>query len=442
MQSKMRWGALLSVLGLSASMLAGCGTSTSSSSTTSSTSTATTTKKVNLNVLYMNQAGYSTSVLKQLGNSFEKKYPNVHVNFTFVPYHALYQKIVTSASASTPTYDVVLSDLIWTANFAKDGYTIPLNGYIHQYIKNSNEIPKAIWNGFIIGKKTMAMPFLANFQNFYYNKKILKAAGFNSPPRTMSQWLHQMEVIKAKGLVKYPTEDSWEQTEGLTCDYVRLAGEYGGKLFNAQGQPVMNSGGAYKALQFMSTMVKKGLINPASATASANQVAQAFAAGKIAFAPNWTFETGVMNSSKTSKIVGQGVVSLFPVAKGTNQTYGSATVSGYQGLAIPANVSKSMRLWAWRWIQYATSTTVQKQHLHSQWPIWTPIAKSSSEKKINPAAGVYLANVSSAYNRPKVANYLHVSTIIQKYLHEMIVGTLTAKQAANDMVSSIKKLKA
>ncbi len=418
--------------------LAGCGPSAAGTKTPQTPA-----KSVTLNVLYMNQAGYTTQVLETMGNQFDKKYAanHVHVHFTFLPYTQMHNAIVTAAAAPTAQYDVVLSDLIWTAEFAQKGYTIPLNTDIQRYVSDPHGIPAAIWNGFTINGKIMAMPFLANFQNFYYNKKLLKEAGFNSPPKTMTQWVTQMQALKQKGLVQYPYEDSWLQAEGLTCDYVRTAGEFGAHLFNKQGQPVMNTGGALQALQFMRMLYKDGLVNPNSLTADEPTAADAFAAGQVAFNTNWTFVTGIMNTPSESKIVGDGVVGTFPIQPGTNATTQTASVSGFQGLAIPANVPSSMKSWAWKWIQFATSPQVQAQHLHSQWPVWTAVANSSQEKKLNAAYAVYEQNLAGVYNRPKVANYLQVSAIIQQYVHEAIAGTLPVQTAANDMVQQIKALK-
>lgn len=394
-----------------------------------------------LKVLYMNQAGYSISVLQKMGKQFEKLNPNVKIVFTFLPYGQMHSAILTSAAAPQAQYDVVLSDLIWTGEFAQKGYTIPLNGYINKFVKNKNGIPQSVWNGFNIKGKIMAMPFLANFQNFYYNKKMLKEAGFSSGPKTMAQWLTQMKALKAKHIVQYPYEDSWLQAEGLVCDYVRTAGEFGnGNLFNSKGQPIMNQGPALKALQWMRMLYQDGLVNPNSLTADEPTAANAFASGQAAFNTNWTFVTGIMNNPSQSKIVGQGVVSTFPVIPGTNKGTLSSSIAGFQGLAIPANTPSNLRGWAWKWIQFATSPAVQAEHLHSQWPVWSAVANSKAEKKLNPTYQVYQKNLNAVYYRPMVANYLTVSSIIQQYVHEAIAGTIPVKTAANDMVQQIKSL--
>lgn len=391
-----------------------------------------------LKVLYMNQAGYTPAVVGKIITQFNRSHPGIHAVATYLPYPEMHDAITTSAAAPTANYNVVLSDLIWTAEFAARGYTIPLNKYLNP-LANAGTIPPAIWNGFKYDGKIMAMPFLANFQNFYYNKAILAKAGFTSPPRTMAEWLHQMEVIKAKGILQYPYEDSWLQAEGLTCDYVRTAAEFGGTLF-VNGKPAMNRGPALKALEFMHELYAKGLAAPASLEADEPHAAAAFTSGQVAFNTNWTFVTGLMNSKATSSIVGDGVVAPFPTYNGQ----GSGSVSGYQGLAITANTPASLRAAAWTFIRYATSPAIIGQHLQSEWPIWRSLANSNQEKQILGArnVSVYEDNLAHVRNRPIVPNYLQVSAIVQKYVHMAIAGQMPVAQAANTMVQQINALPA
>ena len=73
-----------------------------------------------LNALFMAQAAYSDSDVKAMTAEFEKANPGVTVNLEFVPYEALYDKIVASKAAGGSGYDVVLYDVIWPATFAQN----------------------------------------------------------------------------------------------------------------------------------------------------------------------------------------------------------------------------------------------------------------------------------------------------------------------------------
>ena len=74
---------------------------------------------VTLNNLFQQQAGYSASDLAGMTKLFEQANPHIKVNNTLVAYEALHDKIVAAAPAGT--YDVVLGDCIWPAEFGSKG---------------------------------------------------------------------------------------------------------------------------------------------------------------------------------------------------------------------------------------------------------------------------------------------------------------------------------
>src|SRR5699024_8446602 len=72
--------------------------------------------QVTLNALCMKQAAYSDQDVKDMTAAFEEENPDVKVDLTFVAYEALHDKIVSAAPAGT--YDTILMDVIWPAEFA------------------------------------------------------------------------------------------------------------------------------------------------------------------------------------------------------------------------------------------------------------------------------------------------------------------------------------
>src|SRR2546429_5732128 len=69
-----------------------------------------------LNVLFMQQAGYSEDDIAGMTSDFEKANSGIKINKQFVAYEALRDKIVAAAPAGT--FDVVLIDVIWPPEFA------------------------------------------------------------------------------------------------------------------------------------------------------------------------------------------------------------------------------------------------------------------------------------------------------------------------------------
>lgn len=261
----------------------------------------------------------------------------IKVNVDFVKYDEQHEKVVASAIASTPTYDVFSLDLIWTAEFASKGFCVPLDAKIAGF---KDDMPQPIMDAFVYDGKTWAMPFLANFQLFFYNVDMIRRAGFpGERPKTLEETVTMMKAMKSKGIVEYPWTDSWNQKEGLTCEYIWLTGAFGGETFDENGKPIFNEGAGLKALEFMVMLHKEGLVSPKSLTNDEPAARDDFIAGQAAFTSNWTFQYGVLDDPKVSKIVGQSKMGPLPVAKDVVGKYpdDTASVSGFKGAAILAN---------------------------------------------------------------------------------------------------------
>ena len=143
--------------------------------------------------------------------------------------------------------------------------------------------PGAIEGGMYKGK-FYGMPWMNDCKYLFYNKKMLKEAGFSAPPKTWDELLTQAKAIKAKGLVQYPIAWSWSQAECLICDYTTLTYAFGGGMYDKKGQPQFPADGNKKALDFMVNTIKDGITNPKSTEWVEDDVRAVFSAGSAASA--------------------------------------------------------------------------------------------------------------------------------------------------------------
>jgi len=386
-----------------------------------------------INVIYMAQAAYQPDEIRDMADLFEEL-SGIKVNLEFVKYDEQHEKVVLSAVAPVPTYDVFSLDLIWTAEFASRGFCVPIDDYITEI---KADIAPAILDAFVFNGKTWAMPFLANFQLFFYNIDMIKKAGFAGPPKTLEEMVEQMEAMKAKGIVKYPWTDSWNQKEGLTCEYVWLTGAFGGDTFDEKGRPIFNTGPGLKALEFMVMLLEKGLASPKSLTNDEPAAKDDFISGNAAFTSNWTFQFGLMNDPAVSKVVGAGKMGLLPVSKDVLGKYpnDTASVSGFQGAAILAN-SKNKDA-AWKYVRYITSPIVQRAYL-TEMPVWTSVQTSAYAKMMDPMIDIKAKQIASVHHRPKVPPYPEISSILQRYIHLALEGRMKPKAALDKAKAEIE----
>jgi ABC-type glycerol-3-phosphate transport system substrate-binding protein len=151
---------------------------------------------------------------------------------------------------------------------------------------------------------------------------------------------------------------------------------------------------------------------------------RAFLSGGVSFNTNWNFVWGAMNDPAFSQIIGQASVAPIPAAASTGS--GVASVSGFLGLGVLANSAHSDLAVAW--LRYLTSPQVQTQQV-GQLPIWTSLQNSAEVRKANPQIDVFLANLANAHPRPKLVHYVEASSVLQRHLHDLVLGAATPSAA-------------
>jgi multiple sugar transport system substrate-binding protein len=374
---------------------------------------------VTLNALFMKQAGYSEDDVTAATKEFEAANPGVTVKLAFVPYEQLEQKITTSAEAGT--YDVVLSDGPFTAKFAKAGLVQAVPEIAEADVKDifPGALDSCVYQGKLYG-----MPWMNDVKYLFYNKKMLKAAGFDHPPKTMDEMVAMAKVMKQKKIVEYPIAWSWAQAEALMCDYTTLSAAFGGAMFDADGKPTLTAEGNEKALAFMAQSIKDGVSNPKSTEFIEDDVANVFTGGQAAFAVNWTYMYAWAKDATKSKVVDDVGLALVP---GSDKAV-SATVNGGQPLAITKGSKNPVE--AWNYITYMTGKAFQKKYSKNSLPIWKSLYVDAEVVANNPEiVSIAKDQYEHIANRPKVPYYSNFSSQMQVKLQEALLGKKTSEVA-------------
>jgi multiple sugar transport system substrate-binding protein len=157
----------------------------------------------------------------------------------------------------------------------------------------------------------------------------------------------------------------------------------------------------------------------------------------VTFTTNWNFVWGAMNDPVYSQIIGQGAVAAIPAAASTGNA--AASVSGFLGLGALANSAHPDLAVAW--LRYLTSPEVQAQQT-GELPIWTSLQNSSAVRKANPQIDVFLSNLANARPRPKLVHYIEASSVLQRHLHDLVLGTATPSAAMSAAQAELVALQA
>jgi len=386
--------------------------------------------QVTLNALFMDQAGYSQDQINSMISDFETANPNIKVNATYVAYEALHDKIVTSAPAGT--YDVVLMDVIWPAEFATKGIVQDVTSRYPASWQNDmlgGAYTTAEYNG-----KFYGVPWGPSTKFLYYNKDMVAAVG--ATEADLNTWdgvLAVAQKIKDAGLAQYPMAWSWSQAEAVICDYGQLLGAFGGQFTDSSGNLDVNNTVGVQTMTWMKQTIDDGLSNPASTTFLEDDVQKALAQGQTAFGLNWESTFAALQDPTQSQVVGK--IGIIPTPEGPSGA--RPGINGSMALAIPTKAPHPDQ--AWDLITYLTSADVQNKYPTGWLPNWKssytdPTITSQAPELFKAAATGY----ADLILRPTVPNYNGASAALQAEIQNALLGNKTPQQAMDDAVAEAK----
>ena len=389
------------------------------------------TGKGSIRALFMKQAGYSEENIRAMTAGFQKANPDIKVTADFVAYEALHDKIVAAAPAGT--YDVVLIDVIWPAEFGTKRIVADVTAkwpasWQQKMLPGAVATPQ-------YDDKQYGVPWILDTKYLYFNKAHLQKAKVDQA--SLDTWegvLKAARSMKSAGVVKYPLIWSWQQAEALICDYAQLLGAFGGEFLDAAGKPAFNRGGGVQALEFMRQSVVDGLSNPASSQSLEEDVRRVFSAGQASMALNWTYMYGLADDPKQSQIAGK--VGVVQTPSGPS---GRPGVNGSMALAV-AGGSKNQSA-AWKYVSYLTSKPVQDEYALSSLPVWKASYDDPAVIKTNPAVVPQAKKqLGDMILRPQVKNYNGISQALQAEIQNVLLDKKSAQQALDDAASKASNL--
>lgn len=382
-----------------------------------------------ITMLWVDTDGVRAKMLEEF-----TKQTGIKVNEIAVDYNSLYNKITTSALSNSSNIDLAEMDTIWAGQFLKGNVAYDLTKVVPEDVKKT--FTQSSLSSVMYDNKLVAMPYFSSTKHFYWNTKLLTAAGYSQPPKTWDEFREVSKKLTKNGT--YASAWSWKQAEGLTCDYVSLVYGFGGEFFDANGKPAFNKGGGLKALQFMTDLVSKDkTIDPASLQWTEDDVKNAFAAGKIAMMSNWEGMYPDLNNSSKSQVVNQTDVGLMP---GEGSVVSSA-VTGSEGIAL-MNGSKHKQA-ALEFLKWMSTKEFQLSFYKNtgNYPTVEAMYQDSDLRAADSTKTIdkIMKQFNYGHNRPNAPGYVEWADILSAEVHEALLGNKSPEDALNSAADQIEK---
>lgn len=164
---------------------------------------------------------------------FERLHPGVHVKVQQLPMTAAHQKLLTAfAGSSTP--DLSQLGNTWLPEFAALNALEPLQPRVDRsVVVKQDDYFANIWATSVIDGKLVGVPWYVDTRLIFYRTDLLKAAGFNAPPRDWNEWRKALAALSKPqdGIygILLPTNE-YEQLMSLALQ---------------QPEPMLRDGGRY-----------------------------------------------------------------------------------------------------------------------------------------------------------------------------------------------------
>jgi multiple sugar transport system substrate-binding protein len=417
-------GALLAC----AAIIAGCGSSSSKSSSASSSGGSSSANSVTP-AQAANPSGNvtwcigkdTTGAFAQVIKLYEQSHPKVSVKLLELPTSSDQQRtqLVQREQAKSSECDVLGMDVIWTAEFAAQGWLKNMSQAVQS--RQSEFIPSTL-NTVRLNGTYWAVPFNTNAGLLYYNTKKV-----HTPPTT---WQQAYQMAKSAGGLGY----QGQAYEGLTVDFLELLYSDGGTVLSPSGKSAtIDSPQAKQVLSFMQQGLKNGSVPQSVLTYMEEESRNAFQDGKVSVLRNWPY---VYALAKQAHVPFK--VEPLPEFAGGKP----AGVLGGYNLGI-STYSKNPGA-ALSFINFATAPAAQKKFfIKSSLPaVLTQTYSDPAVVKAQPFAPQLLKAVEQAQPRPVSPVYPQISQAIYKNVYSALssgTSPSTALQNAQSQINAALK---
>jgi multiple sugar transport system substrate-binding protein len=370
-----------------------------------------------------------TGYLPRLVAEWNSAHPRQQATVIYLPDDSDEQhaQLVENLQAKSDVYDVMSLDVIWTAEFASNGWISPVS---QRLVPLSDFLRPAVDTATYEGK-LWAVPFTSNAGLLYYRKDLVKA-----PPGTWAQLASDAESIAPRyHMAGYAGQ--FAAYEGLTVNFAEAIQSAGGSILSPDGsRATINTPQASHALSYLVGGFRQGWIPLAALGYDEAASARAFETGKLLFLRSWPYVYGEASTPRPgNQVVGKFGVTTLPGADGP----GSSSLGG-ANLAVSA--FSQHQATALAFIKFLTSLSSERQVLIDAAlpPVWTQLYVNRALIHRFPYLPVLKKAILAAQPRPKIADYNQLSLAISSAVHRALAQQVSVPQTLTGLSGELNQI--
>ncbi len=387
-------------------------------------------------------SGVEGDALKQAALDYEAQ-TGVHINIAEFPYANLFEKELIDLSARSGAYDLIMLDDPWFPKFASQQLlteltpllqTRGLTGPDHDFVATSIALGREPYQTGAL----YALPYVGNSQLLFYRKDLFARHNLKEPT-TWDDVLAATKIISERetngapdGGKVYGYVMRAAQGNAAVADFMPIFWAFGGEMFDASGQPTVNSPEGIAALKFMLELGKYS--PPGYASFNADEVGAHLLQGTAAISINWPAWISSFNDGSKSKVIGKMEFTVMPGARNP----GRAEIGNWL-IAVPRDARNKDA--AADFLLWATSAEQMKRSaLRGNPPTRKSLFNDPELVAKFPAYPAQLRSLENSKPRPRTPFWSEIENVFGIYLSKANSGELSAEDAMNQANAEIAKI--
>jgi multiple sugar transport system substrate-binding protein len=346
-------------------------------------------------------------------------------------------KLRIQMQAGGEELDIILGDVIWTAELAESGWISDLSD---RFPKSQQQaiLPGSV-QAIIYDGKPYGMPWYTDTGLLYYRKDLLEKSGYDGPPKTWDELKQMTRKVRAESDIKFGFLFQGARYEGGVCDACEFIWGHGGEVLDPSDptRVVIDSPQAIAGLETERSMITDG-ISPETVTVyKEDESAGPFLNGDAVFLRNWPYIYALIGTSDYPKLEPEQVgVSELPSSDGKP---GNGTV-GDQPLYL--STSSQYPDAAWKFIEFVTASEQQKFRAleGSYLPTISDLYDDPEIQDSVPVVALAKEALQHTLPRPVSPYYSDMSLEMAEQFNASLTGDLTPEEAARTLKEALESI--
>lgn len=373
---------------------------------------------------------------EELMQRFSSVHPHVQPVSLSIPYNPDDARNTVRGALEAPgtTLSIAPLSLYWMDEFITSGRLSPLEDVIppQELERHMDDFLRpGMYEGHVY-----AVPAMAVCGVLVYRRDLLEQYGFEHPPRTWEELIHQATTIlegeNDPHLIGY--QFPAYKYEGLTTSFLQNLWSNGGEVLQ-EGALALRSEPALNTLVYMHDLVHKLKLSPQNLATAAHglEPQRDFLEGHTVFL---TMLPNVVQAARRESSPLRDKVGLAPHPIGP---LGSESITFLGGWHYAVPVGSKAPEAATQFIRFMTSHEIQKERSLRGGPLPTigDLYFDPEVLAFNPDYPLLRRLLRTARKRNEIPHYMQVSGLIQAHLHPMIQGSTGPQETLDKLCEEL-----